>query len=110
MSRLHLGTPRLQLDVSNRLLLARGRPVPLRRKSFELLVQLAQNPGRLWSKKTLLAAVWRGTHVSDTVLKVCIHELRRALGDERRQPRFIETVHGQGYRFIAEMAMVLPEA
>ena len=48
--------------------------------------------------------MWSGTTVSDGVLKVCIRRLRRALGDAATQPRFIETVHRRGYRFIAPLS------
>src|SRR5206468_3414950 len=57
--------------------------------------------GQLVSKEALLNAVWPQTYVSDVVLMVCIRELRRALGDDAKQPRYIETVHRRGYRFIA---------
>ena len=55
----------------------------------------------LVSKGELLEAVWPGTHVSDTVVKVCVREIREALGDAPRRPRYVETVSRRGYRFIA---------
>jgi class 3 adenylate cyclase len=59
------------------------------------------NAGQLCTKETLLEAGWPTTYVSDTVLKNCIARLRQALGDEPRAPRYIETVHGRGYRLLA---------
>ena len=57
--------------------------------------------GRLVTKEELLDACWPETAVSDGVLKVHIAELRKALGETGRTPRFIATVHRRGYRFVA---------
>ena len=62
---------------------------------------LAAHAGRLVPKQELLDAVWPGVFVGDAVLKVTIREIRKALGDDPRTPRFIETAHRRGYRFIA---------
>jgi pimeloyl-ACP methyl ester carboxylesterase len=75
--------------------------VPLPPKAFALLQYLAANPGRLIPKRELLANVWPGVYVSDDVLKTTIRDLRRALHDDSHAPRFIETAHRRGYRFIA---------
>jgi DNA-binding winged helix-turn-helix (wHTH) protein/tetratricopeptide (TPR) repeat protein len=72
-------------------------------KAFSLLTYLAAHPGRLITKDELLDAVWPDTHVADAVLKVCVREIRQRLGDRVNQPRYIETVHRRGYRFIAEV-------
>jgi DNA-binding winged helix-turn-helix (wHTH) protein len=77
--------------------------VPLTPKAFDLLHCLVQHPGRLVTKRELLDEVWPGVHVGDAVLKVCVREIRRALGDAALAPRFVETVHGRGYRFIAPL-------
>jgi transcriptional regulator of acetoin/glycerol metabolism len=55
----------------------------------------------LVTKATLLDSVWPQVTVSDSTPGICVAELRKALGDDRTAPRFIETVHGRGYRFIA---------
>ena len=82
--------------------LVRGSEViPLRHRALALLNFLALRPNRLVTKDELLASVWSGVSVSEVVLAVCVSELRKALGDSARVPRFIETVHGRGYRFIA---------
>jgi DNA-binding winged helix-turn-helix (wHTH) protein len=75
--------------------------IPLPPKAFALLRCLLTNPRKLVTKMALLEAVWPDSVVGDAVLKVGIGELRRALGDDRRAPRFIETVHRRGYRFLA---------
>ena len=74
--------------------------VPLPPKAFALLQFMAARPGRLISKRELLANVWPGVYVGDDVLKTTIRDLRRALQDDSHAPRFIETAHRRGYRFI----------
>jgi AAA ATPase domain len=74
--------------------------LPLRAKSFELLRYLAENPGRLITREELIREVWRGTSVSDSVVRVGIRDVREALGDNPTAPRFVETVGRRGYRFV----------
>jgi hypothetical protein len=57
--------------------------------------------GQLVTKDALLEAVWPETVVSEAVVTVAMRALRRVLGDQAHTPRFIETVHGRGYRFVA---------
>jgi len=84
--------------------LRRGpKAVPLTPKAFDVLHDLVRHPGRLVTKRQLLDDVWPGVHVGDAVLKVYVREIRRALGDAAHAPRFVETVHGRGYRFIAPL-------
>jgi DNA-binding winged helix-turn-helix (wHTH) protein/tetratricopeptide (TPR) repeat protein len=92
------------LDLANEQLLHDGDVVPLTPKAFGVLRRLAEDAGQLVKKDDLLRSVWRDTHVSDGVLRVIILEIRRALGDDSDQPRFIETVPRRGYRFIAPRA------
>ena len=75
--------------------------VPLTPKAFSLLHHLALHAGRLVSKAELMTAIWPDVFVGDAVLKSSIRELRRALGDDSHHPRYIETAHRRGYRFIA---------
>jgi len=90
---------RLELDTGE---LWRGpTPVALRPKAAAVLAYLAGRPRRLVSNTELLDAVWGHVAVSDIVLKVCVNQVRKALGDNARIPRFIETVHRRGYRFVA---------
>ena len=95
---------RFRLDPGSGQLYGDSRPIPLPPKALSLLEYLAERPGRLVKKSELLDAVWPGTFVADGALKVCIREIRRALGDDAQAPRFIETAHRRGYRFIADVA------
>lgn len=90
-----------RLDRSSGRLLRAGKDVRLRLKTFEVLEYLATRPGRLVSKDELLDAIWPDTHVTPSVLTGCIRELRRALGDDARAARFVETAYRRGYRFVA---------
>jgi DNA-binding winged helix-turn-helix (wHTH) protein len=87
-------------DTANQCLWRGARMIPLTPKSYAVLRCLLARPGRLVSKHELLDAVWPDAVVSDASLKVCIREIRRALGDRVAAPRFIATVHRRGYRFI----------
>lgn len=79
-------------------------PIPLSPKALAVLEYLAARRGRLVAKDELLAAVWPGVFLGDGALKVCVNEIRRALGDDARRPRLIETAHRRGYRFIADVS------
>ena len=59
-----------------------------------------QNAQRLVTKRELLDSVWAGASVSDELLRGYIRELREALGDDAKKPRYIETVPARGYRFL----------
>ena len=94
---------RFRFDAANRRLTDASGAIRLNPKAFEVLRVLLERPGELVSKDDLLDAVWRDAHVADGVLKVCITEIRGALGDSATTPRFIETIHRRGYRFIASV-------
>src|SRR5262245_6575194 len=64
---------------------------------------LVAQAGQLVTKEALLAAGWPDTAVTEWVLTTCMRDLRRALGDDARQPQYIATVHRRGYRFMAEV-------
>jgi pimeloyl-ACP methyl ester carboxylesterase len=89
------------LDVENAQLAREGVVVPLQPKAFAVLRCLVERAGRLVTKQELLDTAWTGTFVSDAAVKVTIRDIRLALGDEAGRPRFIETAHRRGYRFIA---------
>src|SRR6476646_607493 len=99
---------RFRLDPSSGQLHGESGPIALTPKALSLLEYLASRPGRLIKKSELLDAVWPGTFVADGALKVCIREIRRALGDDAHAPRFIETAHRRGYRFVADVSTVAP--
>ena len=89
------------LDLSNETLEGPGGSEQLTPRVFTLLCYLIDHAGVLVTKRDLLDEVWSDVIVGDAVLKVAVRELRKRLGDDPRQPRFIETVHRRGYRFIA---------
>src|SRR5579864_6602155 len=78
--------------------------VQVERKVMEVLVCLARSPGRVVTKDELVREVWDGRFVSDDVVWRSVRELRRALGDETRAPRYIETIPRRGYRLLAPVA------
>lgn len=90
-----------ELDEANARLTHHGKALDLPPRAFSVLCELARRPGQLVTKDALLDAVWGHRHVSESVLKSAISQLRTALDDDARQPRFIETASRRGYRFIA---------
>jgi pimeloyl-ACP methyl ester carboxylesterase/DNA-binding winged helix-turn-helix (wHTH) protein len=88
-----------RLDPASGLLLKDGAPVPLTPKAFGVLHYLAARADQLVSKQELLEALWPKVFVGDAVLKVTIGEIRRALGDDSKAPKYIATAHRRGYRF-----------
>jgi DNA-binding winged helix-turn-helix (wHTH) protein len=93
-----------ELDEANARLMRSGQAVALAPTPFNVLCALARQPGALMTKEALLDTVWGHQFVSESVLKTAVSELRVALGDNPREPRFIETVSRKGYRFIATPA------
>jgi DNA-binding winged helix-turn-helix (wHTH) protein/tetratricopeptide (TPR) repeat protein len=93
--------PPFCLDLTAGRLLQAGREVPLRPKTWSVLRHLASKPGVLVSKEELLAEVWPGVAVTDDTLIKSIGEVRQALGDDPKAPRFLETVPRRGFRFVA---------
>ena len=77
-----------------------GDAVPVEPKAFRILLHLLRNPGRLIPKEELISAGWGDTAVTDNSLTRNIALLRRLLGDDSREPRYIETVSTVGYRFV----------
>ena len=92
------------LDLGNECLWRGSEAIKLRPKVFAVLHYLLERPSQLVTKEQLLNAVWPETFVTDAVLKVTILQLRNALEDNPNSPRFIQTVHRRGYRFIANVA------
>jgi DNA-binding response OmpR family regulator len=94
------------LDESNARLTRDGKALELPPKAFAVLCLLARNTQKLVTKDEILDAVWGHRHVSESVLKTIINQLRGQLGDDPRSPRYIETLHKRGYRFVAQVAPV----
>jgi tetratricopeptide (TPR) repeat protein/DNA-binding winged helix-turn-helix (wHTH) protein len=92
-----------ELDVVRGCLICGGREEPLRYQSFQLLKYFVEHPGVLISKDELTAAIWSDTSVTDNALVQCVAEIRRALKDDPRSPRYIKTFSKVGYRFIANV-------
>jgi DNA-binding winged helix-turn-helix (wHTH) protein/TolB-like protein/Tfp pilus assembly protein PilF len=91
------------LDTIQHLLLKEGRPVALTPKTYDTLLLLVQNRGRMLSKEELMKTLWPDSFVEESNLTQQVSMIRRALGDSPGDPRFIVTVPGRGYRFSAEV-------
>jgi TolB-like protein/DNA-binding winged helix-turn-helix (wHTH) protein len=100
MSERYLVAGGLSLDRQDARVSVDGAPVRLGARAFDLLTVLMERPQVLLTKEEIFARVWAGVTVSDAVLTTAMKELRQAIGDSARQPRFIETAHGRGYRFL----------
>ncbi len=87
------------LDTDTRELLRESRPVHLSPKAFQLLELLVETRPRALSKDTLYKLLWPNTFVVEANLSNLVGEVRAALGDNRRRPKFVRTVHGFGYAF-----------
>lgn len=98
------------LDRVNLCLWRDSDAIKLRPKAFGVLEHLVARAGELVTKEDLISAVWQDTFVGDAVLKVAIRQIREALADDPKSPRFIETAHRRGYRFIAEIGTQVPTA
>jgi DNA-binding winged helix-turn-helix (wHTH) protein len=100
---------RYRLDLGDERLWDGKCAVHLTDKTFRLLRFFVQNPNRLLTKQEITATLWRDLHVSDGLVKEYVHDLRAALDDDPRRPRFIETVRGRGYRYLGGISC-LPAA
>jgi len=89
-----------RLDVGDERLWEGDRPVQISNKAFQLLRLFVSNPNRLLTKEYILEEIWPDLCVSEGLIKEYVHDLRMAFGDSAKTPRFIETVHGRGYRFL----------
>jgi DNA-binding winged helix-turn-helix (wHTH) protein/TolB-like protein len=102
-----------RVDSLKRLLLRDGLPVPLKPKVFDTLLVLVENSGRVVDKDELMQSVWPDTAVEENNLTQNISAIRKALGERRDEHRFVVTVPGRGYRFVADVrkkAHSTPEA
>jgi DNA-binding winged helix-turn-helix (wHTH) protein len=91
------------LDVRNRSLTRGGVPIELSSRYFDALALLVGARGDLVGKQRFFDEVWGDTIVTDAALTQCIKDVRRALGDDAGNPRYVRTVPGHGYRFIADV-------
>jgi predicted ATPase len=90
-----------RLDTANECLWCGDKRIALQPRPFGVLRYLTENPGRLITHDELLEALWPETYVQPQILRTYMLELRKILGDDIAEPRFIETVPKRGYRFVA---------
>ena len=88
------------LDARNRQLWRDGKAVPLSSKYFDVLLMLVSRGGELVEKQRIFDEIWDGVFVTDAALTQCIKDIRRQLGDDASNPRYIKTVPKHGYVFI----------
>ncbi len=81
-----------------------GEPLAIEPLVFDLIRFLAENSGRLLTKDDLIEGVWQGRIVSDATIAGGIKSARKALGDDGTEQRFIRTVRGRGFQFVADVA------
>ncbi len=98
-----------RLDPVERRLLRDGRVIPLTPKAFETLCLLVENGGHLLEKNHLMEMLWADAFVEEGNLADNVSKIRQALGDSRKEPKFIETISGRGYRFVAEVRRIEEE-
>lgn len=98
-----------RLVPADRLLLRDGQSISLPPKAFDILVVLIQRSGHLVDKQQLIESVWPGVFVEEGNISVMIHALRKALGTNRGDRKYIETVSKRGYRFVAEVRLIEAE-
>ena len=91
------------------LLVRGGERIRVEPRLMDVLMYLIERAGEVISKQELMERVWNDRHVTDDVLTVSIYNLRKALGDEARQPRYIQTVSRRGYLLIAPVQAASPE-
>jgi DNA-binding winged helix-turn-helix (wHTH) protein len=85
------------------------RAAHLSPKAFELLRVLVESRPRALSKEELFGTLWPGTFVTEASLAGLVAEVRREIGDEAREPRFLRTIHGYGYAFSEDGTTAAPE-
>ena len=102
--------PAIRIEAENEWAWCGERRLDLMPKTFAVLRHLIDHAGRLITKQELMTVVWHDAVVSDAALTSCIRDLRRALGDSSDTPRYIETVHRRGFRFIGPVARPAPPA
>src|SRR5215471_871687 len=90
-----------KLDPAHRLLLHRGKRIPLTPKAFDTLMVLVSRPGKLVEKEDMIKAVWHDTEVEEGNLTFNIHMIRKALDANPREHKYILTVPGRGDGFVA---------
>jgi len=96
------------VDSESFILCSDGSEIPVEPKVFNLIVYLIEHADKVVSRDELLDQVWQGTVVSDTSINNSIKSARKVLGDDGTKQHIIKTIHGRGYKFIAEIETVQP--
>lgn len=99
---MRVGFGEFALDPEAHELTRSGRRVPLTPKAFQLIELLVERRPRALSKAQIHDSLWPGTHVTEASLARVANEVRKALGDDAREPRYLRTVYGFGYAFVAQ--------
>jgi DNA-binding winged helix-turn-helix (wHTH) protein len=100
-----------EADISRSSLLENGTRVPLQEKPFLFLATLLQSEGHVVTRDELSRRLWPDTHVQvDQGLNAAARKVRKALGDDAANPKYVETLGSRGYRFIYPLQPLLPEA
>src|SRR3954463_633832 len=94
-----------RLLASRRLLLEGDKPVRLGSRAFDILAALVERAGEVVGKGELVSRAWPGTFVDESNLKIQVSALRRALGDGQGGRRYVVTVPGRGYNFVAPVSL-----
>lgn len=92
--------PEFTLDLQEQRLWEGSKPIQLTPRTFSMLRLFVTHPNRLLTKQTLLEEIWNNRFVTESQVKQVVQQLRGILKDNPRSPRYIETVHRRGYRFI----------
>jgi Tol biopolymer transport system component/DNA-binding winged helix-turn-helix (wHTH) protein len=105
-ARRHYRFDRVDIDLANLRVTVNGQTRPLEPKSFRLLQFLIENRGRAIPKDEIISTVWADAFVTDNALTRAVAQIRKALDDDPKQPRYIETVPTIGYRFVPELETI----
>jgi two-component system alkaline phosphatase synthesis response regulator PhoP len=94
--------PGLQVDLFGRQVLAEGKPVELTAKEFDVLSLLASHPGRVYSREQIMRHLWNGEFFGEArAADVHIQHIRKKIEPDARNPRYVQTMRGAGYKFAA---------
>lgn len=92
-----------ELDIATRELRREGKQVPIEPKVFDVLHMLIENRDRVVTKDELIDQVWQGRFISDSAVSTAIKTTRQAVGDDGRTQNIVRTIHGHGFRFVADV-------
>lgn len=109
MSKISYEFGSFRVDAARRTLLVDGQPVPITPKNLETLLVFLENRGRVIEKDELMNLLWPDSVVEENNLTQNISALRKALGERPNEQRFIKTIPGRGYRFVAEVRVIPDE-